>query len=121
MTDAIEFDPTRPALGAHAFDDDLDAIRENCLFILLTAAANNYQVPGWAFTPSGADLSEPDYIEGVLNGGSGVKVKLTFTWTCGDLTSTKYEYDDGTGYTTFTDGTVTNTYSGDDWTGNTSA
>lgn len=123
MTDAIGFDHTKPALGAHAFDEDLDAIRENEMFMMLMAASNNYQLPGWAFTPSGADLAEPDYIEGVMNGGSGIKMKFIFVWSSGDLTSTQYQWDDGQGggYTTLTDGTVTNTYSAGNWTGNTSA
>ena len=93
------------------------------MWFMVTARAANYECPGWAFTPFGADLAQPDYIEGVKNGGSGIKCKYIFTWSGGDLISTQYQYDDGLGggYTTLTHGTVTNTYSGGNWTGNTSA
>lgn len=105
---APSFDLTAPA-AANAWDDDLDQIRDNVAWLMTAAASNNFMLPGWTTTASGADLSEPDYIK--MESGS-LEMRWTFTWSSGSVTQVVWAYDDGTGLTTLTGGTVSISYDG---------
>lgn len=121
---APTLDTAKPVFGANPVDAAMTQLRDNIIHLMTMIMAARFSFPGWAFTPSGADLDEPDYIEGVKNGGSGIKCRFTFTYTAGKVITVLYQYDKGlgAGLETFVDGTVTETYNGSDqWTGNTSA
>lgn len=88
-----EFDPTLPD-GTHSgatvigeLTRNLKALRDNSI---------NGTMVGWAWTPAGADLSQPDSC--VFSKGTE-RIRHTFTWTSGKLTKVKIEYSSDSGAT----------------------
>lgn len=113
-------DQTAPA-AAHAWDDDLDAMRDNATWLMIAAAGQGYVLPGWTTVVNGADKSEPDSIE--MTKGS-LKMRWAFTWSSSKVTQQVWAYDRGlgSGYETLTGGTITLAYDGSDtFTGATTA
>jgi hypothetical protein len=108
--------------AANVFNTDLDAIRDNVIWLMIAAASCGYRLPGWSSVPAGADLSKPDSITMTKNSTS-IKMKWTFTYSGDNLTVELWQYDKalGAGFETLTHGTVTHTYSGLNWSGATSA
>ena len=112
------WDQTAPNL-ANNWDDDVDQIRENFIWLMLAAAGQGYILPGWTTVVNGADKTEPDSIE--MSKGS-LGMKWTFTWSNSLLVGQVWQYDSGSGYATLAGGTLTLSYDGDDnFTGATAA
>lgn len=110
---APTIDESKPTFGANAVDAAMTQLRSNVTWIIAQLAAQSFIVPGWAATVNGADLSKPDSIE--LTYGDGRKIKATYTYDGSDnVTGIVVQFDSGSGYETFTNGTATLAYDAND-------
>lgn len=114
---APALDESKPKWGSgNEVGQNLDQTRDNITWIIAMAVIGIH-VPPWDVTPSGSDLSKPDYIEAV-HAIDGRKVKATLTWTGDKITTMVLAFDDTGGYANFAYGTATISYNGSgQWTG----
>jgi len=115
---APELDESQPVFGGGPVDDAMDQLRDNVTWIIAMLAAQVFNIPPWAATPSGADLDKPDYVE--LVHSDGRKIKATYSYTGDDVTGMVIAFNSGAGYANFINGTATITFNGSgQWTGTT--
>ena len=105
-------DPTASNLGA-----DLDKTRENIVNLAMFAASNGGRLPNW---DSAYDYTSGDLDEVVLTykPNTLIKIKITYTYSGGNLNKESYYYDKGlgSGYELLTNGVLTYGYTGDNLT-----
>ena len=115
-------DISRPN-SSNVYNVDLDAIRENVIWLMIAAAASHYALPGWdsVATPAGGtDYNQPTDIVLTNKANTNIKMKFAFFYTGSNLTTETWWFDRDSGGSNYEQlGTLTHQYTpdGNGWTG----
>lgn len=120
----LPFDINKPDPANPQWGPDVTAIRDNLASIVMYAAANGGRIPDWD-TVFVYDGGTGDLTTMTLTNKThtGIKVRVTYTYSGGNLNKESYFFDKGLGggFELVANGVLTYAYSGGDVSGITAA